>query len=47
MQKNKQAAYTAPTISFCNICLEAGFALSLPSNTIDDWTRDENEVNFN
>ena len=44
---NKKVAYTAPGLRFCNICLEAGFALSLPTTSVEDWTRDENALDFN
>lgn len=43
---NQRSVYTTPEVRLCEIGIEAGFAMSLPSNSIEDWNRDENELDF-
>ncbi|MBQ5635169.1 MAG: hypothetical protein IIX04_03230 [Alistipes sp.] len=43
---NQRGVYATPEVRFCKVGIEAGFAMSLPSNSIEDWNRDENQLDF-
>ena len=36
----KKLFYTTPNVRFCNVRIESGFASSVESPSIDDWTND-------
>ena len=37
----KKNFYTTPSVRFCNVRIESGFAVSVESPSINDWVRDE------
>ena len=41
----KKNLYTAPAVRFLDIRYEGSFMLSA-TGTIDDWTQDEDEIDF-
>ena len=39
----KKNFYTTPSVRFCNVRIESGFAVSVESPSINDWVRDEDD----